>query len=347
MTNMRKIIPATVITGFLGAGKTTLLRTVLANPGDQKIGVLVNDFGEINIDSALIVEGTSESISLSNGCVCCTIQTELVTAVRNLVESRPDLDRIIIEASGVSKSLPLADTIVSEELESFVSLDGMFCLVDAESFPELDYVTTELAIDQITGADLIILNKIDLISPKEEELLRSQLSGLMPHLRIVPASFGNVPLDILFGPIREGLLATEHEHAAGHKHAQVSAHTHHEHIHGPNCGCDVDQKTDRHTDVFASWSWHSDLLLDEAKLRPALRQLSIGLLRAKGILRVRRANCTEALYEFQQVGKRSRLTPLENASVKSSLIMAIGLHGHVEEAKLRGALDGCVLRDAT
>src|SRR5690606_8021766 len=122
-----------------------------------------------------------------------------VEAIRRLVESRPDLDRIIVEASGVSRSLPLVDTLNSDELADTVTLDGMFCLVDAASFPELDYVATELAIDQITGADLIVLNKADLVSEEELALVNDRLAGLMPHLRIVPSVQGDVPRDILFG----------------------------------------------------------------------------------------------------------------------------------------------------
>ena len=334
-------IPLTLLTGFLGAGKTTLLRQLLAQPDGLKLGVLINDFGEININSALVVEGSAESISLSNGCVCCSIQTELVDAIRSLVESRPDLDRIIVEASGVSRSLPLADTMISDELKDVVTLDGAFCLVDAASFPELDYVATELAIDQITGADLIVLNKTDLVSPEQLAQLKARLSGLMPHLRVVSSVHGGVPRNVLFG-LRAGedfALAT-----------QGGSHSHDHHAHGSGCDCghehdhhhhDDDEHLRGHTKAFASCSWRSEALLDESRIGSALRKLGIGLLRAKGILRVLRSDGSTAVLEFQQVGKRSHLSAIDKAERQGSAVVAIGLKGQIDPDAFTALLDRC------
>ncbi|WP_163465653.1 CobW family GTP-binding protein [Jiella pacifica] len=340
MSPDRDPLPATVLTGFLGAGKTTLVREILANPRGQRIGVLVNDFGEINIDAALIVEGSANSVTLSNGCVCCTIQSELVTAIRDLIASQPDLDRIVIEASGVSRSLPLADTMISEELQGLVRLDGIFCLVDAAAFPDLDYATTELAIDQITGADLLILNKVDLVTSEEEERLRTQLGGLTPHLRIVPSRHGDVPLDVLLGPARGERVAQE---SGGHHDHGSHDHGDHDHVHGPDCGCDAAHLAESHTKDFSSWSWRSDAPLDEKLLRPALKRVGAGLLRGKGVLRVRGESGAEEIFEFQQVGKRRQMTAIADVEAAESVFVAIGLSGQVDDAAFKAELDACRL----
>lgn len=339
---LRPPLPVTMLTGFLGAGKTTLLRAILSNPDHLKIGILVNDFGEINIDAALIVESTSDSISLSNGCVCCTIQTELVSAVRNLIETRPDLDRIIIEASGVSRSIPLADLMISEEIQDIAALDGMFCLVDAVSFPEMDYASTELAIDQMTGADMIILTKTDLATDEELAGMHRKLAGLMPHLRIVPSVQGNVPLDILFGPARPARGAGSAERAKEH----VYPHPNH-HDHGPHCDCGASHAHEDHVSAFTSWTWQGDTPLDEMRLRRALRQLGAGLLRAKGILQVQAGDGTVGVFEFQQVGKRSRLTPATTPpDTAGSLLVAIGLSGQIDAEAMQALMEGCATAPA-
>lgn len=331
MQQIDKPIPVTVLTGFLGAGKTTMLRRILSEPSGRKYGVLVNDFGEINIDAALIVESDTDRISLSNGCVCCSIQNELADAVSALVESRPELDGIIIEASGVSRSIPLADVLTADELRNKVKLDGMFCVVDAASFPELDYVSTELAIDQITGADFIVLNKADLVSESDLEKVVVRLKGVMPHIRCVPTTQGVIPTELLFDLQRE----TPAHNCGDHPGHPCDCSHHHDH------GEEHD-----HTSAFASWSWRSTAPLDEACLRASLRKLNPTLLRAKGVLHVARAEGTR-LFEFQQVGKRSTLKEIENAQTRDSVLVAIGLKDQIDAERLTQLLDSCTLETTT
>ncbi|MCT4368947.1 GTP-binding protein [Yangia mangrovi] len=315
-------VPVTVLTGFLGAGKTTLLRALLRDPGGLKIAVLVNDFGEINIDAALVVEGQADSLTLSNGCVCCTIQTELVEAIEKLLRDRPDLDRIVIEASGVSRSLPLTDLVESEALAGRIRLDGMFCLVDAAGFPELDFAATELALDQITGADVILLNKADLVTEAEMAALKSRLSGVQGSARMLPCVAAELPHELLFGSVAR---------AAPHPHD-----------HGPGCGCGHHHAPEEHLSAFTSWSWRSTEPLDEARLRRTLRDIGRGLLRAKGVLRVARVDGRIAALEYQQVGRRARWTELPpGTEATESLLVTIGLGDGVDPERFSALLETC------
>ncbi|MCX8997945.1 GTP-binding protein [Rhizobiaceae bacterium BDR2-2] len=328
-------IPATILTGFLGAGKTTLLKRILSQPAGRTFGILVNDFGEINIDAALIVEKGAERISLSNGCVCCTIQADLVSAIASMLDNTPGLDHILIEASGVSRSVPIADTLQCEELAQRICLGGVFCLVDAEGFPLLDYVSTELAIDQITGADMVLLNKTDLVSPADLDTLLHRLNDLIPGMRIVPAVDADIPMELLFD-LPESATAPAHRH-------DEDSHHGHDHVCGPGCG--HDHHHHHHTDAFESWSWQSDQPVDEIRLRKALRSLPASLLRAKGVLRVRGEAGTRLL-EYQQVGRRSRLTAADALSQAGSAVVAIGRRESLDETAFRALFDACVMEPA-
>jgi len=219
-----KPIPVTVLSGYLGSGKTTVVNYVLNNQDGLKVAVITNDIGEVNIDAALIEKGTSVSqtdeslVALSNGCICCTLRADLIEQVTELARDGR-FDYILIEASGICEPLPIAQTLTLMDAESgddrlpnVCRLDTMATVVDAfrlqtefmggGSLLEADEAEEDdisrLLVEQIEFCDLIILNKVDLVSSEELEKIKSIITKLQPEAKVIETSFGKIdPKEVL------------------------------------------------------------------------------------------------------------------------------------------------------
>ena len=210
-------VPLTILTGFLGAGKTTLLNHILTGDHGLKVGVLVNDFGSIDVDAALVVDVDDGMTSLANGCVCCQIRDDLVGSVAELIDRDEPVEYVILEASGVADPASIYMTFVDSAYRDRIRLDSVTCVVDAEQvLTQDDPELVKLKLQQIGFADLVILNKVDLAGVEGATAVKRWIDRNFTRVRLVPAIECEVPIEILLGVGRFDASQVTHEAAEGH-----------------------------------------------------------------------------------------------------------------------------------
>lgn len=296
-------LPVTLLAGFLGAGKTTLLNRIIRADLGQRIAVMVNDFGSINIDAALVDSVHGQAVSMSNGCVCCDIGADLRGSLLAVLCGKPTPERILIEASGVADPLRAAATFRLPELRDRLQLDGVITLVDAEHARDSRF-DAQLIHDQIVAADIIVLNKVDLVNAARSATLYRWIEMENPSARILEAVRADVPLPLLLG-------------TGGAWQADgVSSHLH------------------SHAGQYGTWSYRAEHPVDLSRTLTALRSLPTGIVRAKGILWL--ADAPGLRLAVQVVGRRIS-TSIEgpwNGKTPETRLVFIGKPGALDDAWL-------------
>jgi G3E family GTPase len=330
--------PVTILTGFLGAGKTTLLNHILSNQDGLKTAVLVNEFGEIGIDNDLVVSTSADMVELSNGCICCTINGELLEAVERILKRPEPLDYLVVETTGLADPLPVAMTFLGSELRDQTRLDSIITLIDAENCNARVF-ESEVGRSQIIYGDILLLNKTDLVSEDRVKELEESLRSIKKDARILHSVKGDVPLPLLMsvGLFESDRVATE----AGHDHAHHD-HAHHDHAHHDHDHAHHDHAAHLDIEGYTSLSFSSDGPFALRKFQNFLdNQLPDSVFRAKGILWF---NESEKRHVFHLAGKRFSIDDSDWNGKRKNQLVLIGQE--MDHIALREQLQECVSTDS-
>jgi G3E family GTPase len=280
-------IPVTVLTGYLGAGKTTLLNRILSENHGKKYAVIVNEFGEIGIDNDLIIGADEEVFEMNNGCICCTVRGDLVRIMGGLMKRKGKFDAIIVETTGLADPAPVAQTFfVDEDVQDNARLDAVVTVADAKWLSDRLKDAPE-AKNQIAFADVIVLNKTDLVTPAELAEVEARIRGINPYAKLHKTERCQVALsDVLERGAfdLDRILELEPEFLDGGD----DHHHHHDHDHDHHHHHDHGGMKHYHDEDMQSMSLRSEKPLDPNKFMPWLQQLIASegqnILRSKGIL---------------------------------------------------------------
>ena len=342
---MSEKIPVTVLTGYLGAGKTTLLNRILSEPHGKKYAVIVNEFGEIGIDNDLVVGADEEVFEMNNGCICCTVRGDLVRIMDGLMRRKGKFDAIIVETTGLADPAPVAQTFfMDENIGRKAKLDAVVTVADAKWLQERLKDAPE-AKNQIAFADVILLNKTDLVPPDQLGEVEARIRGINPYAKLhktqrcmisLPDVLGRNAFDLDRILEIEPDFLDDHDHGHDHEHDHDGRSHGHHHHHGASY-------KHYHDEEMQSFSLRSDRLLDPDKFFPWVQGLvqteGPNILRCKGILAFKDDDERFVFQGVHMILDGDHQRPWKSDEKRESRIVFIGRN--LPQEKIKAGFEGC------